>query len=66
MMFLNRNKTSGIVKLLVSIRVTCLIIFFSVAEGQDKHQRATEEASGATEEGRWVSVVGGKMQLVAR
>ena len=48
MVFLNSNKTSGIVKLLVSIRVTCLIIFFSVAGGQDTPQRATEEASGAT------------------
>ncbi|KAM6228609.1 uncharacterized protein M6G45_016345 isoform 1-T1 [Spheniscus humboldti] len=50
MLFLNGNKTSGIVKLLISIRVTCLITFFLFSCGGT---RCTAKSDGG---GEWSAV----------
>ena len=51
MVFLNGNKTSGIVKLLISIRVTCLILFLQMqrdelcAKGQQRREERCKKVS---------------------
>ena len=60
MVFLNRNKTSGIVKLLIGIWVTCLIIFFQMQrdkihtkERRRRVERREKVGWRVVLEGRW-------------
>ena len=60
MVFLNGNKTSGIVKLLIGIWVTCLIIFFQMQrdkihtkERRRRVERREKVGRRVVLEGRW-------------